>query len=123
MKSELIIEWRHAGGGHGEGGMPLPAVFAEIRMLLEMEGIGVRVIETVLPGGAAAEPESLLFNGVPIEELLKGVEVTPVSCGSCSCTTCEEGEECRMIRYSGERYEAIPPDLIGRAAAKALEMD
>ena len=117
MKRELVIEWRRTGE---EASPALVSIFAEIRMLLEMEGVSVRVVETVLPGGVAA----LLFNGVPIEELLKGVEVTPVSCGSCgSCTTCGEDGECQMIRYSGERYEMIPPDLIGRAAAKALEME
>ncbi|MBP7144873.1 MAG: DUF2703 domain-containing protein, partial [Methanoculleus sp.] len=31
--------------------------------------------------------------------------------------------ECRALRYNGEAYEAIPPDLIGRAAVKALEVE
>lgn len=131
MKKELVIEWKHIGKDieHTcerceETGMALNAVLAEISMLLEMEGVSVRIIETVIENDAVAESNSLLFNGVPIEELLKGVEVTPVSCGSCgSCTTCGEDGECQMICYSGERYEMIPPDLIGRAAAKALEME
>ncbi|HRD26528.1 MAG TPA: DUF2703 domain-containing protein [Methanoculleus sp.] len=37
--------------------------------------------------------------------------------------TCDAETECRALRYNGEEYEAIPPDLIGRAAAKALEME
>lgn len=115
MKRELVIEWRRTGE---EASPALVSIFAEIRMLLEMEGVSVRVVETVLPGGVAA----LLFNGVPIEELLEGIEVTTTPCGSCSCITCEAETECRAIRYNGEEYEAIPPDLIGRAAAKALEM-
>lgn len=93
-------------------------------MLLEMEGITVRVVETVLPADAVAVPESLLFNGVPIEDLLEGVEVTATSCAACSsCETCGGDAECRTLRYSGEDYEAIPPELIGRAAARALEME
>jgi len=129
MKKELVIEWKHIGSEiektreeFEETGMTLAAVLAEIRMLLEMEGIGVRLVETVLPGGAIAESDSLLFNGVPIEELLEGVEVTATSC-SCSCETCEGDAECRTLRYNGEDYEVIPPVLIGRAAAKALEME
>ena len=133
MKKELVIEWKHIGNEiektaeeFEETGMTLSAVLAEIRMLLEMEGVGVRVDETVLPDDAPAGSESLLFNGIPIEVLLGGVEVTATacSCASCdSCETCGEEEECRTLRYSGEEYEAIPPELIGRAAAKALEME
>lgn len=136
MKTELVIEWRHLNRGAEdafevckETGMPLEAVFAEIRMLLGMEGVGVRVVETVLPDGAVAESEALLFNGIPVEELLEGIEVTAASCASCA--SCGEGcgdecggdTGCRTLRYNGEAYEAIPPELIGRAAAKALEMD
>jgi hypothetical protein len=128
MKKELVIEWQHAERAvektreeFEETGMPLSGVLAEIRMLLEMEGVGVRVIERV------GEPESLLFNGIPIEELLEGVEVTATACACASCESCEtcgeEEAECRTLRYNGEEYEAIPPELIGRAAAKALEME
>ena len=130
MKKELVIEWKHIGSDIDntcerchETGMTLAAVLTEISMLLEMEGVSVRVVETVLPNEAVAESNSLLFNGVPIEELLEGIEVTTTPCGSCSCITCEAETECRALRYNGEEYEAIPPDLIGRAAAKALEME
>ncbi|KLK88696.1 molybdenum cofactor biosysynthesis protein [Methanoculleus sediminis] len=132
MKKELVIEWKHTGRDvektreeFEETGMALAAVLAEIRMLLEMEGVGVRVVETVLPDDAAAESECLLFNGIPVEQLLEGVEVTATACACASCESCETcgEEECRTLRYNGEEYEAIPPELIGRAAAKALEME
>ena len=134
MKKELVIEWKHIGNEiektreeFEETGMTLAAVLAEIRMLLEMEGVAVRMVETVLPDEVAMEPERLLFNGVPVEELLEGVEVTATSCSCASCESCEtcgeEEAECRTLRYNGEEYEAIPPELVGRAAAKAPEMD
>jgi hypothetical protein len=130
MKKELVIEWKHAGRAvektreeFEEAGMTLGAVLAEISMLLEMEGIDVRLVETILEDDAAAESNSLLFNGVPIEELLEGVEVTATSCSCASCDSCGEEAECRTLRYNGEEYETIPPELIGRAAAKALEME
>ena len=129
MKKELVIEWKHIEKDVGntcercqETGMTLAAVLAEIGTLLEMEGISVRMVETVLENDAVAESNSLLFNGVPIEELLEGIEVTATSC-SCSCETCEGDAECRALRYNGEEYETIPPVLIGRAAVKALEME
>jgi hypothetical protein len=127
MKTELVIEWKHIGKDvestcerFQETGMTLAAVLAEISTLLEMEGISVRMVETVLENDTVAESNSLLFNGVPIEELLEGVEVTATPC---ACITCEEDTECRALRYSGEEYEAIPPELIGRAVARALEME
>jgi len=123
MKKELVIEWNKiekTPGAFEETGMALPAVLAEIKMLLELEGVSVQLIERV------AEPERLLFNGVPVEELLEGVEVTATACACASCDSCEtcgEGGECRTLRYNGEKYEAIPPELIGRAAVKALEKE
>ena len=134
MKKELVIEWKHIGNEiektreeFEETGMTLAAVLAEIRMLLEMEGVAVRMVETVLPDEVAMEPERLLVNGVPVEELLEGVEVTATSCSCASCESCEtcgeEEAECRTLRYNGEEYEAIPPELIGRAAVKALEKE
>ena len=123
MKKELVIEWNKiekTPGAFEETGMALPAVLAEIKMLLELEGVSVQLIERV------AESESLLFNGIPIEDLLEGVEVTATSCSCASCESCEtcgEGGECRTLRYNGEEYEAIPPELIGRAAVKALEKE
>lgn len=133
MKKELTIEWSHTGSNldsimcenYEEIGSPLTATLAEISMLLDMEGVSVRIIETISEAGEDAEPDSLSFNGVPIEVLLQGVEVitTPCSCASCdSCVSCEEEAECRILRYNGEAYDAIPPELIGRAAAKALDM-
>ncbi|WP_292527277.1 DUF2703 domain-containing protein [Methanoculleus sp.] len=134
MKKELVIEWNHIGEEiektaeeFEETGMALSAVLAEIRMLLEMEGVRVRMNETVLPDDAPPGSESLLFNGVPVEDLLEGVEVTAAACSCAGCETCGEGceedAECRTLRYNGEAYEAIPPELLGRAAAKALELE
>jgi hypothetical protein len=130
MKKELVIEWKHIGSEiektreeFEETGMTLKAVLAEISMLLEMEGVTVRLVETVLPDDAVAESESLLFNAVPVEDLLEGVEVTATSCSCTSCEDCGGETECRTLRYNGEEYEAIPPELIGRAAMKALEME
>ena len=77
MKKELVIEWRHVGEDLDttcdrchDTGTALKAVISEISTLLEMEGVSVRIIETILENDTVAESNSLLFNGVPIEELL-----------------------------------------------------
>lgn len=128
MRKELVIEWRQVDAGSTcrrseETGMALRAILSEISMLLEMEGVSVQMIETPLPADTVGESDTLLFNGVPLEELLDGIEVTGTPCCSCSNTACQGETECRTLRYNGEDYEAIPPDLIGRAAVKALEME
>jgi len=130
MRKELVIEWRHIGEDieHtcercGETGAAVLDVVEQVRPLLEEEGIAIHILETVLPNEAVAESNSILFNGVLLEDLLEGVTVTPTSCTSCAGITCKENVECRAIEYEGERYDAIPPELIGRAIQKALELE
>jgi hypothetical protein len=131
MKKELVIEWKHiaSGGGAicercGETGKALAAAISEICMLLEMEGVAVTLHEIVIPNDEIAESNSILFNGVPLEDLIVGMEVTVTPCSSCAaCMGCEDDVACRAVEYDGERYEAIPPELIGRAALRALEME
>jgi hypothetical protein len=126
MKKELVIEWKHIGNEiektreeFEETGMTLAAVLAEIRMLLEMEGVAVRMVETVLPDEVAMEPERLLFNGVPVEELLEGVEVTATSCSCASCESCETcgeggGVPDAPLQRRGVRGDPAGTDRAGR---------
>jgi hypothetical protein len=130
MKQELVVEWRHIGKNVentcercGETGMAVLEVVERIRPILEEEGIAVRIIETVLPNEAIAESNSILFNGVPLEDLIEGMEVTRTPCCSCACITGQDDVECRAVEYNGEHYEAIPPELIARAALKVLGLE
>lgn len=126
----LVVEWRHIGSDVeetcercGETGRAVMGVVEEIRPFLEEEGITVRFVETVLPDEAIAESNSILFNGVLLEDLIEGMEVTSTPCCSCACITGQDDAECRAVKYNGERYEAIPPELIARAALKALGLE
>ncbi|MDN7024044.1 DUF2703 domain-containing protein [Methanoculleus sp. FWC-SCC1] len=126
----LVVEWRHIGKDVGntcercgETGRAVLAVIEEIRPILEEEGIEVRFVETVLPDDVVAESNSILVGGVPLEDLIEGIEVTSTPCASCACITGKDDVECRAVEYGGERYEAIPPELIARAALKALGID
>jgi hypothetical protein len=83
----LVVEWRHIGRDIenacercGETGKAVMDVIEEIRPILEEEGITVRFVETVLENEAIAESNSILFNGVPIEDLIEGTEVTSTPC-------------------------------------------
>lgn len=118
----LKIEWRHfATGGQtcdrcGDTGAALRRVIEE---LARTEGVTVEFHETHLLASSIAQSNMVLFNGVPLEELLDGAEVSSNECCSCSCLIGED-TECRTLLYQGQTYEDIPEELIREAALKAL---
>ena len=126
----LVVEWRHIGRDIentcercDETGKAVRDVVDQIRAVLEDVGITVRFVENVLPSDAIAESNSILFNGVRLESLVEGMEVTSTPCTSSACITGQDGAECRAIEYNGERYDSIPPELIARAALRALGLE
>ncbi|WP_292727560.1 DUF2703 domain-containing protein [Methanoculleus sp.] len=130
MKTEFIIEWKHVGRDIestckrcGETGRAVMDVVEQIRPILEEEGITVQVVETPIENAAIGESNSILFNGMPLEDLIEGMEVTSTPCASCACITGQDDAACRAVEYDGERYESIPPELIARAALKALGLE
>ena len=130
MKTEFIIEWKHVGRDIestckrcGETGRAVMDVVEQIRPILEEEGITVQVVETPIENAAIGESNSILFNGMPLEDLIEGMEVTSTPCASCACITGQDDAACRAVEYDGERYESIPPELIARAALRALGLE
>lgn len=130
VEQELVVEWRHIGRDIentcercGETGRAVMDVIEEIRPILEEEGITVRVVETPLENAAIGESNSILFNGMPLEDLIEGMEVTSTPCASCACITGQDDATCRAVEYDGERYESTPPELIARAVLKALGLE
>ncbi|MCM2465116.1 putative zinc-binding protein [Methanoculleus oceani] len=126
----LVVEWRHIGRDVentcercGETGRAVMDVIEEIRPILEEGGVAVRVVETILTNEEIGESNSILFNGVPLEDLIEGMEVTTTPCASCACITGQDDAACRAVEYNGERYESIPPELIARAALRALGLE
>jgi hypothetical protein len=122
---KLIIEWRHfETGGQtcqrcGDTGETLRRVIEELSRELAGDGIGVTLTETHLLASSIAQSNMVLFNDVPLEDLLDEVEVSANECCSCSCLIGED-TVCRTLVYEGETYEDIPPELIRKAALKAL---
>jgi len=122
----LVVEWRHVGESVdatcercAATGRTLAAVVEEIRPMLSARRIRVRVTETVLPPERIAESNTILFNGVPIEDLLDEVRVEMTPCVSCSCITGTDAS-CRAIVCGEDTHEAVPADLIRRAALRAV---
>lgn len=127
ITATLTVEWRHIGENVdttcvrcGATGQTLADVVDTIRPMLSARRIRVKVVETVLPPERIAESNVILFNGMPIEELLDDVQVEMTPCASCSCITGTDDVECRAITCGDETYEALPADLIRQAALKAV---
>ena len=120
----LTIEWKHL---HKDGatcvrcrdtGRTLAEVVGELKR--ECKEIGVQVVfrETLLGTGRIRESNQILFNDVPLEDLLPGVVAGENMCRSC-CDLLGQETFCRTIESGGKTYEAIPERLIREAACRA----
>lgn len=124
---ELLIEWRHY---DKEGatcdrcsatGKSVREVVAGLSDELAGKGITLTFVETELPEDQMAQSNLVLFNGVPLEEVLDNASADENHCSSCSCLTGSE-TSCRTVEYEGSTYEEIPSELIRLAAYKAMEI-
>jgi len=125
MAGILDVEWRHIGESVdatcercASTGRTLGGVLDEIRPILSARRIRIRVHETVLPHDRIEESNTLLFNGVPLEDLIEEVRIENTSCPSCACMTGTDAA-CRALVCGDQTYEEIPADLIRRAALRA----
>lgn len=118
---ELNIEWRHFETGRetclrcAETGKTLDQAVASLREELKPKGAEVTFLETLLPESQMAQSNMILFNGVPLEEILAEAKASENYCSSCSCVTGSE-TWCRTIEHEGKIYEEISEELIRKAA-------
>jgi hypothetical protein len=90
-----------------------------LKQELGAAGVQVSFTETSLPESRMAESNVILFNGVPLEELLAGVASGTSDCPSCACLVGRK-TACRTVEYAGRSYEEIPEELIRKAAWRAV---
>ena len=122
---ELTIEWRHY---DREGatclrcsttGKTLQEAVAELQREMAPRGVHISFIETKLTEGGIPESNMILFDDIPLEELLAGARASENLCASCACLTGRE-TSCRTVEYRGKIYEEIPEELIRKAVDKVL---
>jgi len=120
----LKIEWKHLDVA-GETcdrcydtGENLHNEVKRLRRSLEPQGIKVELVETKLDSTQIPESNILLFNGIPIRDILD-IEVSDNFCGSCTDLLGSD-TYCRMITFEGNEYEDIPAKAIRQAAHIAL---
>jgi len=123
----LIIEWRHL-DVDGETcercydtGENLAAEVKRLNRALNPQGINVKYNEVKLDEAQIHESNVILFNGVPIEDILD-IEVSENYCGSCSALVGKD-VSCRTIKYDGNQYDDVPAKAIRQAAYEVLGLN
>ncbi len=123
----LKIEWRHL-DVEGETcdrcydtGENLNAEVKRLQRALKPLGIEVEWFETKLDDTQVSQSNTILFNGVPIEDILN-IEVSENYCDSCTALTGNE-TYCRTVVYEDIEYEDVPAKAIREAAYKALNIE
>ncbi len=118
------IEWKHLDKDGktcdrcAETGATLHRVIDDRTGELAAHDIRVTFTETLLSGREIPLSNIMLFNGVPLEDLLPGVQVIENHCASCS-DLCSRDTSCRAVRVGGITYEAILEFMIREAALQA----
>lgn len=124
----LVIEWRHYDKSGqtcdrcAATGSSVREVVSGLGNELAEKGVTVTFTETLLPEEHMAQSNMLLFNGVPLEEVLDNAAADESHCASCTCLTGLE-TSCRTVEFEGKSYEEIPAGLIRKAVLKAAGLD
>jgi hypothetical protein len=124
---KLTIEWKHL-DVEGETcdrcydtGENLTNEVKRLNRTLQPQDIEVELIETKLDDKEISQSNVILFNGVPLENILN-IDISKNYCDSCSSLL---GSDiyCRTIVYEGNEYEDIPAKAIRDAAFKVLGIE
>jgi hypothetical protein len=123
----LKIEWKHLDvSGEtcdrcSDTGEILAQVVQELGVHLQEKGVLVELTETKLDDTQIPQSNMILFNGIPLEEILD-IQVSENFCDSCTSLLGKD-TFCRTIGYDGVTFEEIPAEAIRRAIEKILELE
>jgi len=126
----LTIEWRHLDiekdgvastcARCADTGEELADVVESLARECGAKGVEISFKETKLPPSEVAQSNLVLFNGVPIEEILPGAFASKNECQSC-CELIGEQTYCRTVEYGGRTYETLPAPLIREATCAVAQ--
>ncbi len=123
----LTIEWKHldvAGETCDRCADTGEILIHEIKRLnraLNPKDIIVELLETKLDDTQIPESNTILLNGVALEDILD-IKVSKNYCDSCTALLGSE-TYCKTIFYEGNEYEDIPAKAIRKAAYKVLGLE
>lgn len=122
---DLIIEWKHL---DKEGNtckrcsdteVSLLKAIKELKEKYKTKGIRISYKETKLDESEIQKSNSVLLNGIPIEDLLDNTKSVDTPCNSC-CELIGSSVSCRALDCQGQITEDIPVDLIKSAVKNLL---
>ncbi len=123
----LKIEWRHL-DVEGETcdrcydtGENLYYEVKRLNRTLKSYGYVVEFQEIKLDDTKIPESNTILFNGIPIENILN-IKISENYCDSCTSLLDKE-TYCRTVIYEGNEYEDIPAKAIRQAVFKVLGLE
>lgn len=125
----LLIEWKHFDKNGrtcqrcSQTGSNLNGVLKDLQEEFSSKGLNIELKETKLPERRMAESNSILIEGIPLENLLPDTKIGENSCQSCSDlidkpTRCR----CRTINLGKDIFEEVPVDLIRQAIFKRIRL-
>ena len=127
LPKKITIEWKHYDllgetcDRCYDTGENLSAEIKRLRRKLEPKGIQIELIETKLNYESVKESNSILVNGIKIEEIIE-LEISENFCESCSDLLGKQ-TFCRSVFFEGQEYEEIPVKAIRKAVMKILMLD
>lgn len=122
--NNLVIEWKHLDVEDEtcdrcyDTGENLANEVKRMNRALQSKGITVEFIETKLDVDNIEESNTMLYNGVPIENILD-IEIFNNYCESCTSMLGKD-TYCRAVKFEGSEYDDVPAKAIRQAAYKVL---
>ena len=124
--NRLEIEWCHLDvGGNtcircSETGQALNGVVGQLADECRSCGWEIVFKETKLNEKDIASSNVILFNSIPIEDILPEGKASESHGNSCCELTGDEQICCRTLEYGGKIFESIPASLIREAVCKVV---
>ena len=119
----ISIEWLHLDVQGAtcrrcsDTGQEIRQAVARLQSEGAAKGITIIYKERLLPPEQIADSNTILINGLPIDEILPQTTVSASCCPSCGDLT-GQAEQCRTIIHLGQEHETIPGELISQAVYK-----
>lgn len=122
----IFIEWKHFDKNGNtcircsKTGLAIQKAVDKLKDNLKKNGINIRLKETKIPEKEIQASNSILINGIPIENLLGKTKKIETPCDSC-CELIGSSVNCRALKCQGRIREDISAGLIKNAVINLLK--
>lgn len=95
----------------------LDIAIKELRNELKPKNVKLEFIKKAIPQSQIAKSNSILIDGIPIEQIIPDATVGESECPSCG-KLCGKPTNCRTVKQNDLTFEEIPLSLIKKAIMK-----